>query len=627
MGIQQGSPPAVDGVPRKAVAFVARDGRVVEASPAFVEAVAGGGSITALTNLSELPADLGRALLAHVIAALDGPLGVLDVAMPPGATDERWRAHLVATPRAAGGEAMAVIVVERADPSDRAAERRRAEDDLQASEQRFRQIADTIKDVFFITDHRTLKLLYVNPAFAEVYGRSRQSIYDDLSSLIESIHPDDRARVLEVLNGSMSVGHDMTYRIVRPDGSIVWAHDRGFPVSAADGTMTLKSGLVTDITAELRLREELLDAQKLESIGRLAGGLAHDFNNVLTVVLSCADIAKSLLPDASPAHEELGYVLEAGERAAALTRQLLAFARRQVIQPTVIDVSELAGTMREALGRLLGERITLEMRLEPRHPASVWADRSQLEQVLLNLVANARDAMPGGGRLLIDVGVVHGGAPTDIPEGDYVRLAVEDEGEGIAAAHLDHVFEPFFTTEGRGRGLALATSHAIVAQAGGQIRVRSGVAKGAAFEVLLPRAARADGAGPSPARASRIPRPHGQETILLVEDQAPVRKAAATILRARGYWVIEASDGVDAMQAASEHGEGIQLLLTDVVMPRMGGVEVAERLRALRPAMKVLFTSGFTEGADLKLSSSVAFLPKPYMMDSLLGQVRALLDD
>ncbi|HSO37873.1 MAG TPA: ATP-binding protein, partial [Labilithrix sp.] len=556
------------------VAFVARDGRVVDASPAFVEAlgagaVGGAGSTAALSHLSELPADLGRALLAHVVAALDGPRGVLDVEMPAGATDERWHAHVVATPRAAGIEAMAVIVVERADPSsDRAAERRRSEHALRESEHRFRQIADTIKDVFFITDQRAFKLLYVNPAFEEVYGRSRESVYDDLSSLIESIHPDDRARVLGVFNASMGVGHDTTYRIVRPDGSIVWAHDRGFPVSTADGAMTLTSGLVTDITAELRLRDELLHAQKLESIGRLAGGLAHDFNNVLTVVLTCADIAKSLLPDSSPAQEELGYVLEAGERAAALTRQLLAFARRQVIQPTVIDLSDLAGTMREMLGRLLGEGITLEMRLEPRDRATVWADRSQLEQVVLNLAANARDAMPGGGRLLIDVGVVHGSAPTDVPQGDYVRLAVEDEGEGIAPAHLDHIFEPFFTTEGRGGGLGLATSHAIVAQAGGQIRVRSGVARGAAFEVLLPHAARAHDAGPSPARASKSVRPPGQETILLVEDQAPVRKAAATILRGRGYRVIEASDGVDALQVASEHPDAIQLLLTDVVMPR-----------------------------------------------------------
>jgi two-component system, cell cycle sensor histidine kinase and response regulator CckA len=621
-----GASPATDSSPGKAVAFVTRDGRVVSATQDFVATMCGDAA-RALTRLDQLPTAVAKALAAAIAVVLDGGPPAMDVALRADAAGEGWLAHVLATPAATGADATALVLVGRAPSAEQTSGVRRAEEALRDSEDCFRQIADNIKDVFFITDQSAFKLLYVNPAYDTVYGRSREELYDNLASIIESIHPDDRARVLEAFDRSIQDGHDTTYRIVRPDGSIVWAHDRGFSVRTAGGDV-LTSGIVTDITEERRLREELVEAQKIESIGRLAGGIAHDFNNILTVVLACADLASSMLPEKSPVQEELASMREAGERAAGLTQQLLAFARRQVIEPSVVDLRELTRCMQGSFAKLVGDRITLDLRLAPQGGAEVLADRKQLEQVLQNLVANARDAMPAGGNLRVEVSRVPAGGSTeleDLPDGAYVRLAVHDEGEAIAPADHARIFEPFFASRGRSAGLGLAMSHGIVAQAGGRIFLRSDVDKGATFEVVLPCAPRAsDVVIDAGERTSS--RPPGQETILLVEDQAPVRRAAATILGNGGYRVLEASDGVDALRVAAEHPSAIHLLLSDVVMPRMGGVELADRLRAVRPSTKVLFTSGFTEGADLKLSANAAFLPKPYMMETLLGKVRAVLD-
>lgn len=621
-----------DLVGAPAIAFVARDGRVIEASPAFASAL-GADPSRSLATLADLSPDIGGALSRHVASALGG--GALSAAeLPPVlAAREPWRVHVTAVPRGAAAEAVAVVVLERASSSmsDEGA-RRQAEEALRASEDRFQQIAETISDVFFITDQRAFKLLYVNPAFERVYGRSRQEVYDDLTALMKCIHPDDRDRVLEAFAKSVGgPGHDVTYRIIRPDGAVAWVRDRGFSILASDGKTMMTSGLVSDVTEERKLRNDLLQAQKLESVGRLAGGLAHDFNNMLTIVLSGVDVAESMLPLASPVREELAVVREAGSRAAALTRQLLLFSRRQVVQPTVVDLSELVRGLQVSLARLVGDGITIAFELAPSDDAAVWADRGQVEQVFMNLAANARDAMPTGGKLTVRIAPIAVGDPGppelgDVPPGDYVRLTFDDEGEAIPPAAREHIFEPFFAPRGRSSGIGLATTMGIVEKAGGHILVRGDAEKGATFEVLLPRAPRrrdALGGDAAPARAAA---PSEKETILLVEDEAPVRRVAAIILRRSGYDVLEASDGVSALDVAGETAGRIDLLLTDVLMPRMGGVELADRMRVLRPGVRVLFTSGFTQDADLRLGEGAGYLEKPYVAATLLAKVRALLD-
>jgi two-component system, cell cycle sensor histidine kinase and response regulator CckA len=399
--------------------------------------------------------------------------------------------------------------------------------------------------------------------------------------------------------------------------------------------------MFSDITAlkeaersQRKLQQQIQRAQRMESIGRLAGGVAHDFNNLLTIILSsCTFLEDDLRPD-DPVIEDVGHIADAGRRAMALTRQLLAFSRRQTMRPELVDINRAVADLEKMLRRLIGEDIELLVRpAEPLWPVEI--DPGQLEQVVINLAVNSRDAMPAGGRLTIETAKAaldaeYAAAHAGVEPGDYVLLAVSDDGVGMDAATRDQIFEPFFTTKGeeRGTGLGLATAYGIIKQCGGEIWVYSEPGRGSTFKIYLPRSHSAPkgrtAAPPPAARAS------GPETVLVVEDEAPVRKLAVRILERQGYRVLQARDGLEAETVAREFDDRIDLLLSDVVMPGRSGAETAERLTAARPELRVLYMSGYTDNAIMHhgvLDPGIRLVEKPFTVDKLASAVRAALDD
>ncbi|HKA61157.1 MAG TPA: ATP-binding protein [Methylomirabilota bacterium] len=378
---------------------------------------------------------------------------------------------------------------------------------------------------------------------------------------------------------------------------------------------------------------QLEQAQKMDAIGRLAGGVAHDFNNLLTVILGRTDMLLQPLTPEDPTRRGIELIQRTAGRAADLTRQLLAFSRKQVLEATVLDLNTVAADMKDMLGRLIGEDIAL-VTSPSREPGQVKADRGQIEQVVMNLTVNARDAMPKGGRLIIETQNVNLDAEyvrrhVGARPGPHVMLAVSDSGVGIPREIQRHIFEPFFTTKepGKGTGLGLATVYGIVKQSGGYIECDSAPGRGTTFRIYLPRV---DGPAPGGERAGRpVDAAGGTETILLVEDEEGVRELARDILRATGYTVIEARNGAEALLLSERHQGPLDLLLTDVVMPRMSGRELAERLTPLRPDLSVLYMSGYTDDAVIRhgvLGAGTAFLQKPFTPAILVDRVRETLD-
>ena len=384
---------------------------------------------------------------------------------------------------------------------------------------------------------------------------------------------------------------------------------------------------------QVRLEQQLLQSQKMESIGRLAGGVAHDFNNLLTVIQGYCDLMEEDLPHGNPLLEELGQIRLASQRAATLTRQLLAFSRKQILSPSILTLNDLVTNLRKMLERLIGEDITLTTTLDP-DLRPIIADPGQIEQVIMNLVINARDAMPIGGTLIIETSNIdldqnYATTHPEAPAGPCALLTVTDTGCGMDEITQARIFEPFFTTKeaGKGTGLGLATAYGIIKQSGGEITVTSRLGYGTTFQILLP-------ATTSVASDQADPHMHtaasgGSETILLVEDDALVRSLVRTVLRNEGYTLLEAADGREALVIASQHPGSIDLLLTDVVMPQMSGRELAEQLRQTRRQIKVLFMSGYTDDAVVRhglLMARVEFLAKPFSRLKLAAKVREVLD-
>ena len=389
-------------------------------------------------------------------------------------------------------------------------------------------------------------------------------------------------------------------------------------------------GVAAELAEENAAR--LRQASKMEAVGRLAGGVAHDFNNLLTAILGYTNLVLDELGPDHPSRPDVEQILHAAESAASLTRQLLAFSRRQLLQPQILDLNEIVLRMESLLRRMIGEHIALETGLAASAPIN--ADQGQLEQVLMNLAINARDAMQSGGQLVIStrdvvVGTELTKAHRGLMPGDYVVLEVRDTGSGMDEHVLANLFEPFFTTKkrGEGTGLGLATVYGIIKQSGGYIAVRSQPGAGSIFTIYLPQAS-TTAAVPQPAEPAHVSA-RGTETILLVEDQPEVRSIARTILTRHGYSVLEADGGPQALELVRSTTDGIHLLLTDVVMPVIGGQELAKQLQPLRPGLKVLFASGYTDDALVQqgvLQPGAELIQKPFTRESLLQKVRLVLD-
>jgi two-component system, cell cycle sensor histidine kinase and response regulator CckA len=401
-------------------------------------------------------------------------------------------------------------------------------------------------------------------------------------------------------------------------------------VAGRDDERRLALVIAEDITERMRLEEQLLRSQKLEAVGRLAGGVAHDFNNLLTGILGYADLLHRGLADDDPRRRDAEEVKRAAERAADLTRQLLAFSRRQVLEPRVLDLNEVVEDMQRMLRRLIGEDIELVTAVEP-DLGRVEADPGQLEQVIANLVVNARDAMPNGGRLVIQTANAEvdetftSGRAGGMQPGPYVVLEVSDSGAGMDAETQAHAFEPFFTTKevGKGTGLGLATVYGIVKQSGGFIWVYSEPGEGTTFKIYLPQVEKpVDVAAAPPPRSAR----GGTETVLVVEDEEVVRDLIGRDLTGRGYSILTAGTGREALAVAAGHDGAIDLVVTDVVMPEMGGLELMQRLTAARPGIKVVYMSGYTERAVADGVVPRPLLQKPFNASTLADTIREVLD-
>jgi PAS domain S-box-containing protein len=526
----------------------------------------------------------------------------------------------------------ATDIHERKEAEDRLREARRQSEGHLALLDTFLRNAPA---AFAVID-RDFRYARVNDALAALNGRPSA---DHLGRTVEEVVPDLWPRVGPILRRVLAGGEAVTdlevsREVPAPPGGLRHGLVSFYPVRSG-GEVRGVGVIIHDVTERRRLEEQYRQAQKMEAVGLLAGGVAHDFNNALTVICGCGHVVLGDLPVDSPSRSHVGEMVKAGERAAALIRQLLAFSRKAVLAPRVLDLNGVVAGLEGMLRRLLGEDVELATRLQPGL-GRVRADRGQLEQALLNLAANARDAMPRGGRLTVETrdagpdecrGLPPCG-PADSPL-PCVLLAVTDTGQGMTPEAKARVFEPFFTTKekGKGTGLGLAMVHGFVRQSGGHVEVESEVGRGTTFKLYLPRTgepATLDKPHPVPQALQR-----GSETVLLAEDDPAVRALSRHALRAGGYKVLEAGDGAEAVHVAEAYLRPIHLLVTDVVMPGVGGRELAERLLALHPEARVLFTSGYTDDAVVRhgvLEEQVHFLHKPFTPADLAQKVREVLD-
>ena len=631
--------------------------------------------------------------------------------------------------------------------------RKQAARRLQEREERFRQIADNIREVFFVMDAGCRETLYASPAYEEIWGRTCQSLYDNPRSFLEAVPQGDRERLVALI-ARIQQGEqpgDIEYRVLRPDGEVRWVLSNAAPVRNDQGNVYRITGTAMDITERKRIEEALAEsealyrkvietsfdgigitedgvlreanrgfadmfgytidevvgltildfvadesceevrrrvsqetegtyelvgkrkdgtriqleatarthsiagrparltalrdltekrqlekqyrqAQKMEAVGRLAGGVAHDFNNLLTVISSCAELVLMDTEEGDSRRENLQEIRKASQAAAGLTRQLLAFSRQQVIEPRLVTIEEVVATAEKMLQRLIGEDVELAAILNSE-PATVRIDPGQLEQVIMNLAVNARDAMPDGGKLTletssVDLDKAYTRSHWPATSGRFALLSVSDTGTGMSEETRARIFEPFFTTKevGKGTGLGLATVYGIVKQSGGFIWVYSEPGQGTTFKIYLPRVDAAPAASPRVAATTSL---LGTETILLTEDAPALRAAAHQILERYGYTVLDAPSSSAALDLARSRTEPIHLLLTDVVMPGMSGRELAEQFTARRPDVKVLYMSGYTDDAVVRhgvLRPGVAYLQKPFTPDGLARKIREVLD-
>jgi PAS domain S-box-containing protein len=489
----------------------------------------------------------------------------------------------------------------------------------------------------------TGQYVFVNEMYARLIGRTHDEVMasDPYEILVSATHPDDMELTrlsMEALARGEAEICQYEKRVVAKNGTARWMSVNVVPARCAEGRLAFVTLYFTDVherrTADAkreRLEDQLRHAQKLEALGRLAGGVAHDFNNRLVVIMGYAQLVKERLPATSPLAQHTDRVIESALRAAELTQQLLAYGRHQVLDARVFDLSATVENMRRVLERLMGDDVELATRSCASHP-HVLGDVGQIEQVIINLAINARDAMPNGGQLSLETKNVTL-APSEsgtLAAGEYVALAVRDSGSGIPARVLPRIFEPFFTTKevGRGTGLGLATVEGIVHQSGGAIQVESQLDQGTTFTILLPKASGLPTVQPpaSPATAARGP---NFETVLVCDDDDAVRELIGNVLSLRGYVVLRANSGQQALEIAAAHRGTIHLLVTDLVMPKLGGIELSAELRSRQPQLPVLYIAGHSSRAALladQLEPNTVYLQKPFMPGDLTRTVCSILE-
>jgi two-component system cell cycle sensor histidine kinase/response regulator CckA len=517
----------------------------------------------------------------------------------------------------------------------------RAQAELKSAENRYRTLVERLPAVTYIAElgpHG--RWHYVSPQIESMLGFSPADWLSDSANWINRIHAEDRESVLAV-EEHFQKNRDLfqaEYRMFARDGRVLWFRDEAVMLPTAGDQPDLMQGVMYDITERKRLEDQLLHSQKMEAVGLLAGGVAHDFNNLLMLIQAHNErLRGGLAADAETQKESMG-IEHAVSRAASLTGRLLAFSRKQVLQPQVMDLNEVLSEVAKMLDRLIEKDIAL--RVVPG--ARLWpvkADPGQVEQLIMNLAVNARDAMPQGGQLVIETrnAEINGAHPRlrdGMQPGRYVMLIVSDTGVGMDSETQAHMFEPFFTTKepGKGTGLGLPIVYGVVKQTGGWTHVDSKPGQGTTFEIYLPWAEETETQGPAPVsglQADLAAARKGTETILLVEDESGIRELAGEFLRRQGYKVLHAMDGDEALRIAGGHEDLIHLLVTDMAMPNLGGKELASRLRQVRPQIKVMFMSGYPDHpafADGDAGGQTTLLQKPFSLDTLAHKVRTLLD-
>lgn len=512
-------------------------------------------------------------------------------------------------------------------------QRKNAEEKLVQSEARYRLLFDNNPHPMWVFDKETLGFLEVNDAAIHHYGYSREEF---LSKTIKEIRPVEDVPILMQFLSSNELKFKFTgsWRHQKKDGTIIEVE-----VTTHDFTFNKRPArlvLAQDVTEKRNLEQQLRQSQKMEAIGRLAGGISHDFNNMLTAIKGYSDLALRQLTSKDPLRYNIEEIIKASDRSTDLTRQLLAFSRKQILEPKIIDLNLIIMELEKMLERLIGEDIKLSTVLE-ESIGSVRADPGQIEQVIMNLVVNARDAMPDGGNLIVETKNVYldedyASCHIAVVPGNYVMLAVSDTGIGMDAETQSHIFEPFFTTKemGKGTGLGLSTVYGIVKQSEGNLWVYSELGHGTSFKIYFPHVEDATQEKSSVSKKDKESNHQGTETILLVEDEELVRNLAKRILETFGYQVLAAPDGKVALSICEFYENDIHLLITDAVMPEMSGRELTIRISKMRPEMKILYMSGYTDKAAVEhgiLEEGYNFIQKPFMPTDLAAKVRKILDE
>ena len=501
--------------------------------------------------------------------------------------------------------------------------------------QRFLNLVEDLKAGIWEMAVPSLKITFVSRQMEAIFGFPMEKWLKEEDFWVRHVHPDDRKHVTEHCRKAIAEGRDYNfrYRAIKADGETIWLQDIVRVVKDETGRIRRLRGVMVDITEHHRLEEEFYQAQKMETVGRLAAGIAHDFNNLLTIISGYTHLVQELLGPGNDLGPYMEEILKAGERAGALVRRLLAFTRRQSIEPMLLDLNLIVKSTENMVRRLIGEHIEVVTNLAPELGV-VRSDPGQLEQVIVNLSVNARDAMPNGGKLIFETANVeldqtYADRHVGVTAGPYVMLAVSDTGSGMDAYTRSHIFEPFFTTKekGKGTGLGLATVYGFVKQSRGNVWVYTEPGMGTAFKLYLPR--EAAGVEPPPPMVVSVCQQRGSETVLVAEDEESIRSLVLGILQAYGYTVLAAGCPIEALKIIKDFHRHIHLLLTDVVMPQMSGRELADQMNAARPKTKILYMSGYPDSTIAHfgvLDAGVPILQKPFTPEGLVNKVREVLD-